>query len=102
MSARSATIGLGGSAVRRSRLLIVTAMLFLAVVVGVVVGRVSGPGATSVGGTDGSHAVILPVSELSTGGVGATKVRMYRAMNGFDADSGLSGYSKFRRQASKS
>jgi hypothetical protein len=106
MSTRSATIELGGSAVRRPHLLIVAAMLVLAIAAGIVAGRVSGRGATSAEATNPSHAVILPVSALSTGGIGATKARVYRAMNRFGPDAGLdaslSGYSTFRRQASSS
>jgi hypothetical protein len=81
-------------------------MLVLAVAAGIAVGRVSGPGPTSAEATHRPHAVVLPVSALSTGGIGATKVRVYRAMNRFDADPvdrpALSGYSAARRQASNS
>jgi hypothetical protein len=103
MSTRSATIELGGSAVRRRHLLIVAATLVLAVLAGVVVGRASGPGTTSAQAAR-SHAVILPASALATGGVGPTKTRMYDAMNrlsvGADPRPALSGYSAFRRGAS--
>jgi hypothetical protein len=86
MSTRGATIDLGGSAVRRLHLVIAAAMIVLAVVTGIVIGRVSGPVATSAESSHRAHTVILPVSELSRGGIGATKARMYRAMNGLDAD----------------
>jgi hypothetical protein len=104
MSTRSATIELGGSAVRRPHLLIVAAMLALAVAAGIVVGRITGSGTISAGGTRASHAVVLPIGALSTGGTGAMKVRMYHAMNRMsavgEARPALSGYSAFRRQAS--
>jgi hypothetical protein len=106
MSTRSATIELGGSAVRRPHLLIVAAMLVLAVAAGIVVGRVTGSGTISAEGTRPSHAVVLPIGALSTGDTGAMKVRMYDAMNRLSAVGGarpaLSGYSAFRRQASGS
>jgi hypothetical protein len=105
MSTRSATIELGGSAVRRPHLLIVAAMLVLAVAAGIVVGRLTGSGTISAGGTHRSHAVVLPVGALSTGGTGDMKVRMYEAMNRLGAGGtrpALSGYSAFRRQASGS
>jgi hypothetical protein len=106
MSTRSATIELGGSAVRRPHLLIVAAMLVLAVAAGIVVGRIAGSGTISAQGAQRSHAVVLPVGALSTGGTGAMKVRMYHAMNRLgavgEARPALSGYSAFRRQASGS
>jgi hypothetical protein len=101
MSAQSATIGFGGSVVRRSHLIAVAILLVVAVAAGVIAGR-----ATSVTTTTRSPSMVLPVSGLAHAGVGS---RVVPAMNQLtpaatlDASTTtehLSGYSLALRAAS--
>ncbi len=95
MSTRGVIIGIGGSAVRRTHLIVLGAMLVVALAAGVVVGRVTERGSNAAQTTH----VILSLDRLADNGVGS---RVYPAMNRLAPVSteGLSGYSQFRRDSS--
>jgi hypothetical protein len=95
MSTRGATIGIGGSEVRRAHLIVLAAMLVVAVAAGMVIGRVSERDSSA---TQTTH-VILPLDRLAANSVGS---RVYAAMNHLrpGPTEGLSGYSQFRRDES--
>jgi hypothetical protein len=94
MSAQGATIGFGGSMVRRSHLIVLAILLVIAVAAGVMAGR-----ATSGTTAARSTSVVLPVSGLAHDGVGS---RVFPAMNDLTPASTdhLSGYSLALRAAS--
>jgi hypothetical protein len=89
MSAQSATIGFGGSVVRRSHVIALAILLVLAVAAGVLAGR-----ATTT--TTRSNAVVLPVSRLADPGIGS---KVFPAMNrlGPLSPEHVSGYSQALR-----
>ncbi len=96
MSAQGATIGVGGSVVRRSHLIAVVMLLVLSVAAGVFAGR-----ATSTATAPAhSNARVLSVSGLANPGVGS---KVFPAMNRLapPVRQHLSGYSKALRDASR-
>jgi hypothetical protein len=95
MSAQGATIGFGGSVVRRSHLIAIAILLVLSVAAGVLAGRATNTTMTPAR----SNAVVLPVSGLADPGIGS---KVFPAMNGLTppAPEHLSGYSEALRAAS--
>jgi hypothetical protein len=94
MSAQGATIGFGGSVVRRTHLIAVAVLLVLSIAAGVVAGRATGGTST----TTRSTSVVLPLSGLAHEGVGS---KVFPAMNRLTpaATEHLSGYSLWLREA---